>query len=69
MGNLGLVSAASAAEAVALLGVGGVRASFAGALALALLVKAFEKPVKLVHVEAFLFGEALDFLKGNVLGL
>jgi len=68
VGNLALVSAASTAEAVALLSVGGVGATFAGALA-TVLVQALEEPVKLVHVEAFLLGEALDFHEGNVLGL
>lgn len=67
--DLVLVSAASTTEAVALLGVSSVGASFSEALFGLSVVLALEELVELAHVESFFDGEAFNFTKSNVLGL
>lgn len=60
------VSAASTAEAMALLRMSSVLTSFSGALLRLVGLKEF---LELAHLETFLNGEGSYFIKGNVLGL
>jgi hypothetical protein len=60
------VSAASTAEAMALLCMSSVMTSLSGALLRLVTLKEF---LELAHLETFLNGEGSYFIEGNVLGL